>query len=120
MRKQVVFNNNKKGKGKKQLESFVKMVEKMVETNGKSFYTDDMFTEAEEVMQKQIEQKIEDEIMPVYEARKSVRKDVEEEGSMLSVIGKTIFALVKDMITTTVEATGVPRLLNGLAGLFGK
>lgn len=84
--------------------------------NGKSFYTNEMFTEAEKIMQKQIQQKIVDETMHVYEARKSVRRDVEEGGRMLS----SIYAFFKDMLTTTAEVTGFSRLLNGLAGWFEK
>lgn len=61
----VVFNNNllSKDKKKKQIKHFIEIVEKMIETNGKSFYTDDMFRKAEEEIQKQIQLKIEIENM---------------------------------------------------------
>lgn len=114
----VVFNNNltSKDKRKKQLKTLMEVIEKMIENNDKSFYTDEMYSKAEEELQKRMEKlKKENNRMLAIDIRKSVRKEVEEESSMLSTIGQVILALGKGIITTAVEASGVPRLTNGLS-----
>lgn len=119
----VVFNNKltSKDKRKKQLKHLMEVIEKMIENNEKSFYTDEMYRKAEEELQKRMEElKKENDKMLAIDLRKSVRKEVEEGNSMLSNIGKGICDLGKGIITTAVEATGFPRLLNGLASWFGQ
>ncbi|XP_063447795.1 GTPase IMAP family member 7-like [Mytilus trossulus] len=119
----VVFNNKlaSKDKKKKQLKVLIDVVEKMIENNGRSFYTDKMFKEAEEELQKAMEKlKAENEKLQAVDLRKTVRNEVEEEGSMLSNIGQCILTVGQGVAAAAIEATGVPRLVNGIASWLGQ
>lgn len=64
--------------------------------------------------------KSENETMMAVDLRKTVRNEVEEEGSMLSNIGQGILTAGQGMAEAAIEATGVPRLVNGIASWFGQ
>ncbi|VDI15574.1 Hypothetical predicted protein [Mytilus galloprovincialis] len=119
----VVFNNKlgSKDKKKKQLKVLIDVVEKMIENNGRSFYTDKMFKEAEEELQKAMEKlKADNEKLQAVDLRKTVRNEVEEEGSLLSNIGQGILTAGQGLAAAAIEATGVPRLVNGIASWLGQ
>ncbi|CAC5361188.1 GTPase IMAP family member 4,GTPase IMAP family member 7 [Mytilus coruscus] len=119
----VVFNNKltSKDKRKKQLNKLMEIIEKMIEKNGQPFYTDEMYKKAEEELQKRMEElKKKNERMNAVDLRKTVRKEVEDDGGVLSTIGNGIYAFGQGMVTTAVEATGIPALLNGFASWFGQ
>ncbi|XP_052073925.1 GTPase IMAP family member 4-like [Mytilus californianus] len=119
----VVFDNKltSKDRRKKQLNTLMEIIEKMIEKNGQPFYTDEMYKKAEEELQKRMEElKKENERMNAVDLRKTVRKEVEDDGDVLSKIGNGIYAFGQGMVTTAVQATGIPTLLNGFASWFGQ
>ncbi|CAC5361184.1 unnamed protein product [Mytilus coruscus] len=119
----VVFNNKltSKDQKKKQLKSLIEIIDKMIEGNGQPFYTDEMYKKAEEELQKRMEElRKENERMKAVDLRTTVRNEVEDDGGVLSKIGNGIYDFGKDMVSTAVQATGIPALFNGLASWFGK
>lgn len=105
---------------KKQLGKLFTIIEQMFFENGEKFYTDEMYREAEKELQKRMEElkKLDEKMTPV-DLRRTVRNEVEEDKGILSYIGQGIYTFGKGMVTAAVEATGLPRLLNGLASWFG-
>lgn len=119
----VIFNNKLASNDEKrnQLKTFIDVVEKMIENNGKWFYTDEIFKEAEEELQKRMGKlEAENEELQSVDLRNTVRNEVEEGGSILSNIGQGILSAGQEMAAAAVEATEFPRLVNGIASWLGQ
>ncbi|XP_071177907.1 GTPase IMAP family member 7-like [Mytilus edulis] len=119
----VVFNNTLTSnvQKKKQLKTLIQIINKMIEKNEQPFYTDEMYKKAEEELQKRMEGlRKANEKMTAVDRRTTVRNEVEDYGGVLSMIGNGIYNFGQDMVTSAVQATGIPALFNGLASWFGK
>ncbi|VDI15573.1 Hypothetical predicted protein [Mytilus galloprovincialis] len=119
----VVFNNKLtlKDQKKRQLNTLIEIINKMIEKNEQPFYTDEMYKKAEEELQKRMEElRKANEKMTAVDRRTTVRNEVENDEGVLSMIGNGIYSFGQGMVTSAVQATGVPALINGLTSWFWK
>ncbi|XP_063447794.1 GTPase IMAP family member 4-like [Mytilus trossulus] len=119
----VVFNNKltSKNQKKKQLNTLIEIIDKMIEKNYHPFYTDEMYKKAEEELQKRMKElRKANKKMTAVDRRTTDRNAVEDDGGVLSMIGNGIYSFGQGMVTSAVQATGISALFNGLTSWLGK